>query len=124
MENEKSLFERIDDANNETPRTCQVLALVFAGQGKRIPEDIGRAVVSSAERNRDELKEIIDTINIVATPTLNSDILRANFLDLASKIAQSNGLDTPNAFQRRLDYLHQVLYGSVQDDTEGIGFTE
>ncbi len=124
MERENPLYARVDEANTETPRMCHVLALSFAGRGMRIPQAIYDAVLNNAERQKQELAEVMDTANAVAGGNLMPNTLRNIFLDLASRMVRSYGIDNEKAAERRLDHLRIAVYSLEDSDSEGVGFTE
>lgn len=118
---EHILSSRID---TEVPRACQIAALKLAGAGLSIPEDLQDAVLSQAERGKDILKKLMVTVNEASTKGRNSEYtLRESFLRLAAQIAFSHGVNTPEACQLRLDYLHDAIYKDESSEG-GVGFTE
>lgn len=124
MERSDPLFARVDEKNTETPSACQIIALRLAGTGHAIPDDIRNAVISSAVRGDGVLKELMLEVNAsVNSYGIQNHSFRERFLRLAAQIAFSQGVNSPEACQRRLDYLREALYKDENPDP-GRGFTE
>lgn len=81
------LYQRPDQGNTELPRECHILAMVYIHKGEAIPNDVYNAVLGSAERGREKLKRVMDTINKFVDKGFGKATSGINEPVLASSIA-------------------------------------
>lgn len=123
MENENAyLYKRAVESDTETPRECQILAMVYVSKGEPIPQDVYKAVMTLAERRKDILKTTLDEIDKTFKDGIGDKLAQLNLTVLAGSIALSHGIDSPNAAKRRLDSLIKYFKGHLL--TEEMGPTE
>ncbi len=99
------LYERPIKHNTETPRECQIRAMYHTFMNEQIPQDVYEAILQSSERNRDLVKQSMDTINKTAGTEMGEKLTKLSMMALAGAIAGSSGINGPKAAKRRLDYL-------------------
>lgn len=113
------LYRRPVESDTETPRECQILAMVSAIKGEAIPGDIYEAVLRSAERRKDVLKEAMDFVNKWADMGKGKENARMNMMTLAGAIIHSHGINGPIAAKSRLNNLGMYVQAYLLTDEMG-----
>lgn len=99
------LYRRSDPSDTETPRECHLQAMLCAYRGTAIPYEVYQAVLLSAERNQENLKRIMDSINTLSDLGKGKETSRSGMMVLAQSLINSEGIKGPKARRRRLANL-------------------
>lgn len=116
------LYRRADPGNTETPRECHLQAMLCAFRGEAIPFDVYQAVLGSAERRQDVLKETMDSLNTLVDLGQGKATSQLNLIALAGAIVLAEGIDGPKAAKRRLNNLDRYFKSLLL--SEELGPTE
>lgn len=113
------LYERVDKTDTETPRECHLQALYAVFMAEPIPAEVYEAVINSAERNKDFLKAFMDSCNKLSRTEIGERMAASATITLSQAISSSNGIDGPEALQRRLTHMAKYLKAHVYTQEAG-----